>query len=261
MSLQYSDALANFLVGNGSLKDALDGGRIEIYTGAQPANANATKTGTLLVTITKASGALTQEVDSVGSIRYAGASGSIDTLTVEGHEVMGSSTPFNTSLAQTVADVAYKCNVNPANKLFRMTTDGIDKVIITAVGGLGALPNGWVVASTATTMTTGTIVNMGSVTAGVANVNGLVFGVPASQVLGKRTGDVWSGVAVADGVAGWFRFYQSEADAGALDSSAVFRRLDGNIATSGATMNMSNTTIVNLATQTITAVALTQPEA
>jgi hypothetical protein len=257
MSLQYSDALANFLLANGSVKDAIDGGKIEIYTGAQPANANAAKTGTLLVTITKSSGAITAEVSAVGSIRFAGAAGSIDTITVDGYDILGGSVPFNTTLAQTVADAAYNINVNPKNKVWVATTDAIDKITITEQNGLGTYFNGKTLTSTQTTMTQGTVVNP---TGGVDNINGLHFGVPAAQVLGKHTAETWSGVAVADGVAGWFRFYASMTDSGALDSSAVFKRLDGNIATSGATMNMSNTTIVTSAVQTITAVALTQPE-
>lgn len=257
MSLQYSDALANHLLANGSVKDALDGGRIEIYTGSQPATANALKTGTLLATITQSSGAITAEVAAVGSIRFAGASGSIDTITVDGYDILGGAVPFNTSLAQTVADAAYGINVNPSNKDWIATADGVDKITITESSGLGTKFNGQTLTSTQTTMTQGTVVNP---TGGVNNANGLLFGVPATEVLGKKTGQTWSGVAVADGVAGWFRFYASSVDAGALDSGAVFKRLDGNIATSGATMNMSNTTIVTSAVQTITAVALTQPE-
>lgn len=51
--LSYSTALLNFVAETGPWKDALANGRIEIYDGAVPVSADAAKTGTLLVTITK----------------------------------------------------------------------------------------------------------------------------------------------------------------------------------------------------------------
>lgn len=258
MAIQFSDALANFLLKGGAVKDALDNGKIEIYTGAQPANANAAKTGTLIATITNASGAWTAEVQATGTLVIAGASGSIDTFTVDSKEIMGSATPFNTSLTQTAKDIVEKCNNNPKNKLYVLSSVSAT-ITLTAKPGLGGFTG--VVAYTATTMTA-TPTNVGSVITGVDAVNGLVLGDVLAQVLAKHPTQVWSGLGVnGGGVAGWFRFYASVTDAGALDSSAVYKRLDGNIATSGATMNMSNTSIVDGAVQTINSVALTQPEA
>jgi len=259
MSLQFSDALANFLLNFGSLAEALNDGKIEIYTGGQPANANAAKTGTLIAVITDASGAWTAETPSAGSATLAGASGSVDGMTVNGVQILDHSVPFNTTLTQTAADVAEAINLNPANKQFIATSSGA-KVIITAKPGYGTVPNTWALVTSLTTMTS-TDVNMGSEVAGVASANGLKLGDVVNQVLGKHPTQVWSGLGInGGGVAGWFRFYAAKADAGGLDSSQVYMRLDGNIATSGAVMNMTNTTIANGAVQTINSVALTQPE-
>ena len=88
--------------------------------------------------------------------------------------------------------------------------------------------------------------------------NGLNFGVVAAGVLAKETGEVWSGIGLDDGTAGWFRIYDNSYTTGA-SSTAI--RLDGAVATSGSQFNMSSTTVVTAATTTVDSVALTQPAA
>lgn len=256
MALRLSEGLRNFLNEGGSLKQAFAGGKLLIYSGAQPATADSAVAGVLLATITAASGAHTAEVSSVGSVELTGGgSGSVDTLTVNSLEIMGSATPFNTTLAQTAQDVVDKINNNPKNLLFKASKTASSTITITAKPGMGTFPNTWVVASTVTTITK-TDNNMAG---GVNFVNGLLFGDSADGRLVKRSDQVWSGVAGATGTAGWFRLVGAVADAGSADSSEVFHRLDGSIATSGANLNMSNTNIVSGATQTIDTFALTEP--
>lgn len=76
--------------------------------------------------------------------------------------------------------------------------------------------------------------------AGGASTNGLTFDDPASGDLNKAAAEVWQGSGVADGSAGWFRFYDSNRTTGA-STTAV--RLDGVIATSGGELTMTNTAI------------------
>lgn len=256
MTLRFSPALENFIAEDGAWKHALDNGAIDIYTGAQPATPNLAPTGTLLATISLASGAITPEVASVGTVTLnTGAAGSVDTLTVNSIEIMGSSTPFNTSLTQTAADVALKCSRNPKNKLYKVTSAGA-VISITARPGLGTLPNAWVVASTVTTITK-TDANMAG---GVNAVNGLKMDYNAAAgLLTKDVTQTWSGVAGNTGTAGWFRYRGSVADANALDNSAVFLRMDGAIAVSGSDMNMSSTAVTAAATQTVSTFSLTVP--
>lgn len=264
MALRFSPALQNFIAEKGSWKDFFDNGSIEIYTGTQPATADLAVTGTLLCTLTSSAGAKTNEIASQGTLTLdSGASGSVDTFTVNSIEIMGSSTAYNTSLTQTAADIALKCNRNPKNHLFHVTSSGA-VITITALPGMGTLPNGWVVAATYTTIA-GTAANMGAggaATAGVLAVNGLRMDYNAAAgVLTKDTTQTWSGTAVATGTAGYFRYKSAVADAGALDSSAVFMRLDGNIATSGGNMNMSSTSITSGALQTLSTFSFTVPAA
>lgn len=263
MALRFSPALRNFIATVGSWKDFLDEGTLKIYTGAQPATADLAPTGTLLVTITSGGGAKTAEVRAQGTVTLnTGASGSVDTLTVDGNEVMGSATAFNTSLTQTAADVALKINRNPKNKLVVASSAGA-VITLTAVHGLGALANGWVVASTATTITK-TDVNIGTTTLGVSAVNGLKmdYNISAGNFTKDAT-QTWSGTAAATGTAGWFRYEGSIVDSLALDSASppVYLRMDGSIATSGADLNMSSTSITSGAVQTVSTFSLTIPAA
>lgn len=93
---------------------------------------------------------------------------------------------------------------------------------------------------------------------GGSATNGMNFGEVASGVLSKEAGEVWSGVGLSAGTAGWFRIYDNAYTTGA---STTAIRIDGAIATSGSQFNMSNTTITVGATTTVDTVALTLPAA
>jgi hypothetical protein len=255
MATQLSKGLRNFMLESGSVKRALSNGVIKLYSGAQPADADSAASGTLLVVYTKNSGAFTAEVQATGTITYAGAAGSIDTITVGGVEILGGSVPFTTDLATTVALAAAAVNNNPKN--FHYTAKSAAGVLtLTAIVGNGTLVNGAVVASTVTTLTA-TPVN---VSGGVDAVNGLRFGDAAAGTLTKDSG-TWSGVALATGTAGWARFYGPVADAGGADTTETALRLDGNVATSGAPFIITSTAINISTTQTIDAATLTEPPA
>lgn len=88
--------------------------------------------------------------------------------------------------------------------------------------------------------------------------NGLEFGDASAGVIAKASGEVWSGVGLVTGTAGWFRFYDNDYDDGA-DAAAI--RFDGAVATSGAQLNLSSTTITLSATLTIDAFTITLPAA
>jgi len=257
MALKISVGARNFMAGIGSFKDAFQNGRIEIRTGAQPATAEAAVTGTLLCTITSSSLAHTAEVFSSGTVTLTGgAAGSVDTLTVNSIDILGGAVPIKTSLTQTAADVAAQINNFHSTEEYVATSSGA-VITITAIPGMGATPNGYVVASTVTTITK-TDANMSG---GVAPVNGLKFGYAAAAVIQKLASQVWTGVNAASGTAGYFRLYGSAADAGALDATGTVIRLDGAILTAGAEMNMGNTALVATATTTISSFPITLPTA
>lgn len=265
MALRYSKGLRNFLLEGGSLKRAFAGGSILIYTGSQPTTADDAVAGTLLVTITKSSGALTNEVLGAGSVTIAGGSGSIDTITLAigggtAFDILGGSVAYATDINVTATAVAAQINNNPANIFVTASTTGASGVItLTTKPGMGTIANGWVPAGTGTTLTVGTPVNIGSGVAGVAHANGLTWGDAAAGAIVKNPLETWTGAAVASGTAGWFRIRGSVVDAGSADASEVFLRLDGSVATSGADLNLSSTTITSGATQTLSAASFTLP--
>lgn len=257
MSLRPSKALRNFMLEGGSLKHGLSNANIKIYTGAQPATAEAAPTGTLLCTVTSASGALTREVLSNGSVALTGGgSGSVNTLTVNSLEIMGSATNFITDLPTTAQAIVDKINNNPKNYLF-LATRSTQTVVLTAKPGMGTLPNAWVVASTTTTITK-TDNNFAS---GVLAVNGLTWGDSAAGVVVKNPLETWSGVNAASGTAGWFRIEAGVLDAGSLDSAEAVIRMDGSVSTSGADMNLSTTVFTSGATFTLSGCSITFPTA
>ena len=88
--------------------------------------------------------------------------------------------------------------------------------------------------------------------------DGLHFNEASAGVLTLLTGQTNTGVSGNSGVAGWFRIRES-ADAGGSSTSA--KRIDGAVATSGAELNISSTSITSGATQTISSLSLTLPKA
>ncbi len=257
MALRLSAALRDQMLKYGGLGRLMSNGVLKLYSGAQPATADAAPTGTLLCTYSLAGGAITREVLATGSVALTGGgSGSVNTLTVDGKEIMGSATNFNTSLTQTAADVATKINNNPKNLLFVANNNGGATITITAKPGLGTLANAWVVASTTTTITK-TDTNMSG---GVDAVNGLNWGTVSAGVLSKESG-TWQGTAVATNTAGWFRIEAAVSDAGGVDSTESILRIDGAVATSGAELTMGSTSIVNGTVQTISSFSITLPTA
>jgi len=259
-----SEGLRNYLNAGGSLKSALDGGKILVYSGTQPTNADDAVSGTLLCTYTKSGGAHTVEVRATGSVTLTGgAAGSVDTVTVNSIDVLGVAVPFNTSLTQTAADVAAQINRNRANLLYIASSGGA-VVTLTARPGLGATVNGHAVTATLTTITA-SYVNIGSGVSGVSSVNGLTFegsqltSQAANGIMTKTASETWQGTAAATGTAGWFRFVGPVVDAGSADSVEAFMRLDGSVATSGAQLNLSSTSMTAAAIQTISTFQITVP--
>lgn len=255
MTLRYSTGLRNFLAKYGSMGDALQNGKIEIRTGSQPASADAAPTGTLLCTITDNAGTRTAEVCASGTVTLTGgASGSVNTVTVNSVDILGGAVSFNSTLTQTAADVAAQINRNKSSPNYRAESSGA-VVTIYALPGTGTQPNGYAVSATLTTITA-SYVNMAG---GVAPVNGLKFDDPVNGETTIYGAQVWSGVNAAAGVAGWFRFLGSEADSGIADTTGTEIRVDGSVSTTGADLNLNNTTLALSATTRVTSATMTVP--
>jgi len=154
MSLSWSQGIRDFLGMYGHYKQALEGGIIELRTGSAPTTANSAVTGTLLCTLSKASGTVGKEVLSRCKITFGGSGGSIDAVTVDGEDILGGAVSYDTSLAVTSVAVAAKINSYnpPAGKKYRAVgTNGI--LYLEALPGSGTSPNGRDTTCTPTTMT------------------------------------------------------------------------------------------------------------
>ena len=251
--MRLSTGTTNKMMDTGSFKDIFTDCVIDIYSGVQPTLPDHVPNGSLLCTVTKGSGALTAGVRATGTVTLAGASGSVNTLTVNAIDILGAAVAFATDLTTTAAAVAAQINRNPKNQLYVASAAGA-VVTITANTGLGALVNGWAVSATLTTLTA-TYANLAG---GVDAVNGLRFDASVAGVLTKLAADTWSGNAIADGTAGWFRL--REAGDSGLASSTTAARLDGSIATSGGDMNLGSLTISNGAPFVVPAASFTLPQ-
>lgn len=225
---------------------------INIYSGAQPANADAAATGTLLGVVTLSSAALTQETQATGTITITGGSTSVATVTVGTFNIIpDGAVPYNASVNQTASDL---CDAINRNGIYTASVSGA-VVTIKPRPGAGAAHNGYVVTST------------GSVTASYANMSGgvaaasaLVFANPVAGVINKPSAAIWSFNGIANGTAGWFRLIGSVADAGAaLTAAPWLARIDGSIATSGADLNLSNIAIAIGSPNTVDSIAFTVP--
>jgi hypothetical protein len=258
MTVRLSTGLRNAMAGFIGFGGAFASGSINIYSGTQPATGDAAVTGTLLGTITNASGALTQEVRAAGSVTItAAAGGSIDAITVGGLNIIPSGAVAATA-GDTAATASSLCDAINANGIMEAS---LSASTVTIKGRPGTGVTTAAVAGTLTTVTA-TYVAMGTGVAGTAPVNGLKFNVSAAGVISKKTGQIWSFNGVAVGTAGWFRLIASASDAGALISAAPYPcRLDGSVAVSGADLNLSNISIAISAPCTVDTFNFTIPAA
>lgn len=145
---------------------------------------------------------------------------------------------------------------------FRLSTGLRNKVLDggTSGGFKGSLNLGKIAILTGTQPTspdnpaTGTL--LGTVTVNGAGT-GLTFDASSAGVLSKAAAEAWKFTGLADGTAGWFRFY--EAGDTITNSSSTAARLDGSIGTSGAELNLTNLSILTGQVNTIDTFTITQP--
>ena len=77
MTVRLSTGSRNGLAQGLGFGGMFNGGRIEIYSGSQPATADAAATGTLLGTVTSGSGALTKETRATATLTVTGGAGTL----------------------------------------------------------------------------------------------------------------------------------------------------------------------------------------
>jgi hypothetical protein len=247
MAVKLSTGLRNAILSGQELRKVFEDAIINIYTGTAPAGADDAATGTLLVTISKASGTVSPgEVSTAKEARvqitsHAGAE--TFSITINGATYTFTNPPDAGTAADVAKALALLVDQNPNVEAHAAGTDTI--YIRSKIAGLSFTIS---VGGTGTSVLTDDAVANG-------DADTLNLGEAAAGVI-QKNGDVWSGVAVAGGTAGYFRMVKSDDD-GLLSNTRI--RLQGNVATSGQEMTLSSTTIALGATQTIDSASITMP--
>ena len=261
MTIRLSTGLRNHLLSGGSWRSAFNGGKLEIYTGAQPASADTAPSGSSLVVITSGSGAHTPEVKPTGTAVRAGVAGTVTNLKIDGEDLMNGTATFVDTLTNLAIAVRDIINRNPKNLRFVATASSAT-VTITGRPGIGANLNAiGVLVTTGAGGITSTDTDVGNVVAGVTPVNGLQFESASAGSITKLASQTWSGVIGTTGTAGWFRLKSAITDADGTDATEAVIRLDGSVAVSGGDLNLTSTSLVAAATETISTFTPTEPAA
>lgn len=259
MTFRFSTGTRNGLAAGLGLQGMFNRGYMEIYSGSQPATADAAATGTKLGIITLSSGALTKETRAAGSVTITGATGgTINNITVGGLNIIPDGAI--TVSGDTTSTLATKlANAINRNGIMEATAAA---AIVTLYGRPGT---GVTTAAVTGSLTTATAsyVNMGSSVVGVAPVNGLYLDVPAAGVISKPSGVIWSMAGIAVGTAGWFRFFSSDTnDSGAIISAApYYPRIDGSCGVGSGEAQMSSLSVTVSSPHTVDTFAVTFPAA
>jgi len=273
---RLSTGLRNWLLDMGSMREAFKDCTLKIYSGAAPTSADDAVTGNLLVTITKASGSVASGSGALAGtneawrlhIQSTGRTGAVDVKVRIKFNRAGVATGTSSAL------YTFNANVlpNPTGKTYGNVKDGFVQYIndlqlpIIAVpggsGSSGATGSGWVYV--ACRVPGDKIVISGAtgdcqVTAAKLKAgnrgNFLYFNYATGGAISK-TVDTWSGEVATTGVAGYFRIVQDDDD-GTSSTSQI--RLQGSVSTSGAELNLSNTSLTDGTTLTIDTFSVSLP--
>ena len=229
MSWKYSTGLVNALAGHKSIKEALHGFVVRIYSGSQPTNADTATNGTLLYELTYGGGAFT------GTASTAQVDKIVVGSSTEGHtfnvSVDAGTTYSYTALAgssTTIVATALAALINES-LIVSAVSSGADIIVRARFAGIAF--------TLADETSTGTI-TLSTLVAN-ARTNGLHWGSVADGVLSKEAGN-WQDTAIADGTAAWFRVCRY-GDAGGASTTEV--RADGNCSTTSGDMILRTLTV------------------
>lgn len=253
--IRLSTGLRNNIVGSTGVAASFAGGVIDIYSGTQPATADAAIAGTLLGRVSIASATYAAEVPAQQTITVVGSAGSINTVNVGSLNIIPlGGVAFATDVATTAQAL---CDAINRNGIFRATYPGTGAVVtVLAPPGAGIAYNGLAFAITQTTLTS--TVGAATLAAGTAATAGLQWGTPIGGTVSKS--GTWGFNGVAAGSAGWFRIKASSGDTDAVATASYLPvRLDGSIAVSGGDMNLSNLSIAFGAPTTIDSLVVSMP--
>jgi hypothetical protein len=263
MSERLGIVIRNLLLDK--IREVLKDGVMKIYSGAAPATADMAVTGVELAVISVAGGTVSTDEFAIPS-RWL--------VTIPGAHVAGTY-----AVTINVDSVNYTCTFNAnvaadhddndtiANGLARAINKDCPQVFAIGAGDettpvssniyiqakIGNLHVGIIDGGGTITITTLT-----ELLPAHAAVDTLQFAKSSAGAMSKSTA-VWSDTVIVSGVAGYFRIVTSHDD-GTLDTATLDQpRLQGTISTSGAELNLSNTSLVAGTTLTIDTYSVSLP--
>jgi hypothetical protein len=259
----WSTALRNYTNHQGSVKNALAGGKFCLYQGTIPTSADNAIVGTLLTTCTTGSATLTPAVAPRWTI--VGDADGTGIVTINALAIHAGTVAATGTTAGTLTAIANAINAYNGPIPFRAWSSGTTLYI---EGPAELLPvattNAWAIAEsgtmTITSANTAAAATAGS-RAGVASINGLQFTGSTAGVL--STAGVWSGTNAATGTANFFVYYANPTDdSGVADATPYHcRRIIGSCGTyTGVDYLMKSTSLVAAATHTVDTSTLTMDE-
>lgn len=141
-----------------------------------------------------------------------GAAGSVNSITVNGVDILGSAVNFNASLNQTASDVANRINSYTSSPDYAASAVGA-VITISAATSAGAGPNGFVVAANTTTIIATTADMSGGADSGVSSIK-----IDGVEILGSTINMDGSYSSFASAVAAAITAYTSSPDYSAVSS-------------------------------------------
>ena len=258
MAISRSTELINKLAQGYGIREVLADGRIQIYSGVQPANADTAATGSHLLTFSLGGIAYVDGTKSLATIAIGGtAAGTLDTIKVGGMDfnLLSEAVSFNSGTQQTASDIVDNINarMNPLNII---AVANVSDVELHAPIWLGSDADGLSFLTSVTGNITAT--TSGVFGSGVFIQNGINFVEKAVDGVLNKAAEVWQGSGIIDGTAGYFRFIAGGSTSDGVSGDDI--RFDGNIGTSNSDMIISSTTIVPEAIYSITSGSIAEVE-
>jgi hypothetical protein len=257
MTVKYSRALLNEIMGGKPVRESLEDCILDVYEGTVPTNPEDARTGTKLARYTL-SGAAVATTDRGTPRVYKLVPGAGHT---EGNTIKVTVTVEGTPTTYTYTILAADdSDQKVAVKVARMLNDLPQIQAICE----GDTTNIWAqcrIAGLALTLADGTGDIAITVTAKVAaaRVNTLQFSAPTAGVISKPAADTWQCSSnLAAGVAGYFTLCTPD-DTGAIDSTYTKKRVQGTLATVGGDAQIDPATITAAAVSTVASFSLTLP--
>lgn len=260
--INLSTGFVNALADSYGLKEILTNMVIEVRSGAQPANADAADSGTLLWQASVNAGTLAVvEVLATATVPLVGASANVTAFTIGGHTPFKiADLPVYSSAADLAASVVSAFNASPFNLGFTAEVTGGTSVLLTAPKNTGAYINTVPVVCSATGVGGGVGTVNTTFTGGITAVNHLACPDPVAGVITYDPNvQVWSGYGIATGLAQHFRIKCSgTADTGAASTANI--RIDGSVAQIGGDMSVTVAEVTTGKLQTIESFVVTLPK-